>query len=49
MQLFNFGVVARCATGGVAYLAHIAGFLFGVILGRLFVKKDQLELRKMYG
>jgi membrane associated rhomboid family serine protease len=49
-QLFNFGVVAEEAqTSGVAYLAHIAGFLFGAILGRLFVNKAQLELRKMYG
>ena len=29
-------VDADVRTGGVAYLAHIAGFLFGVITGRLF-------------
>lgn len=38
IQVFNAGSVAEVRTGGVAYLAHIAGFLFGVILGRLLVK-----------
>jgi membrane associated rhomboid family serine protease len=37
MQLFSFGQVAHTAqSGGVAYLAHIGGFLFGVITGRLW-------------
>jgi membrane associated rhomboid family serine protease len=36
MQVFNVGVVAQVRTGGVAYLAHIGGFLFGVIVARLF-------------
>jgi membrane associated rhomboid family serine protease len=34
MQVVNVGSVADVRTGGVAYLAHIAGFLFGVITGR---------------
>src|ERR1700738_1901241 len=29
MQLFHVGMVAQVRTGGVAYLAHVAGFLFG--------------------
>ncbi len=29
MQVFNFGEVAHVRSGGVAYLAHIAGFLQG--------------------
>ena len=33
-QLFNFGMVARVQTGGVAYLAHIGGFIFGAITAR---------------
>lgn len=41
IQLFNAGSVAEVRTGGVAYLAHIAGFLFGVILGRLLKKPEQ--------
>ena len=38
IQLFNSGSVAHVRTGGVAYLAHVAGFLFGVIVGRFVVK-----------
>ncbi len=35
-QLFNAGAVAQVQTGGVAYLAHIGGFIFGAIAARLF-------------
>ncbi len=35
-QLFNAGQVAHAQTGGVAYLAHVGGFIFGAALGRLF-------------
>jgi membrane associated rhomboid family serine protease len=44
-QLFHFGMIANeVQTGGVAYLAHIAGFLFGVVLARLFVDKRRVAL-----
>jgi membrane associated rhomboid family serine protease len=36
IQLFNAGAVANVQTGGVAYVAHVAGLLFGAITGRLF-------------
>jgi membrane associated rhomboid family serine protease len=37
LQLFNAGQVAHYVqTGGVAYLAHVGGFLFGVVTGRLW-------------
>jgi membrane associated rhomboid family serine protease len=36
IQVFDYGVVANVQTGGVAYVAHIAGFLFGVVIGPLF-------------
>jgi membrane associated rhomboid family serine protease len=36
IQVMNAGSVAQVHTGGVAYLAHVAGFLFGVITGRVF-------------
>jgi membrane associated rhomboid family serine protease len=36
MQLFHVGMVAQVKTGGVAYLAHVGGFLFGVVTARLF-------------
>ncbi len=48
-QVLNFGVVADVRTGGVAYLAHIAGFLFGAVAGRLFVDKNRVAFRRMYG
>jgi membrane associated rhomboid family serine protease len=35
-QLFDAGSVADVQTGGVAYLAHIGGFVFGVATARLF-------------
>ncbi len=46
MQVFNFGAVANVRTGGVAYLAHIGGFLFGVITARLFVNKSRMTYRR---
>jgi membrane associated rhomboid family serine protease len=42
MQVLNSGSVAEVRTGGVAYLAHIAGFLFGVIFARLLVDRRRL-------
>ena len=42
MQVLNFGAVAEVRTGGVAYLAHIAGFLFGVVTGRFLVKPHRM-------
>ncbi|HEY2470461.1 MAG TPA: rhomboid family intramembrane serine protease [Terracidiphilus sp.] len=42
MQVLNFGSVAEVRTGGVAYLAHIAGFLFGVITGRFLAKPSRM-------
>jgi membrane associated rhomboid family serine protease len=35
-QLFNAGMVASVQTGGVAYMAHIGGFLFGAVTARRF-------------
>jgi membrane associated rhomboid family serine protease len=35
-QLLNAGSVAKVQTGGVAYMAHIGGFLFGAVAARLF-------------
>jgi membrane associated rhomboid family serine protease len=39
-QLFSAGQVSQhVQMGGVAYLAHIGGFLFGVLTGRLWIGK----------
>jgi len=35
-QLFHAGAVAHTQTGGVAYLAHVGGFIFGAVTARLF-------------
>jgi membrane associated rhomboid family serine protease len=35
-QLFQAGAVATVQSGGVAYLAHIGGFIFGLVTARLF-------------
>ncbi|HVO69322.1 MAG TPA: rhomboid family intramembrane serine protease [Aggregatilineaceae bacterium] len=35
-QLVNAGAVAQVQTGGVAYMAHIGGFIFGAVTARLF-------------
>jgi membrane associated rhomboid family serine protease len=36
-QVFSqIGALAQTQAGGVAYMAHIGGFAFGLILGRLF-------------
>jgi membrane associated rhomboid family serine protease len=35
MQLFSAGSVAQVQSGGVAYLAHLGGFLFGAATARL--------------
>jgi membrane associated rhomboid family serine protease len=46
MQVLNFGTVAQVRTGGVAYLAHIAGFLFGAITGRFLAKPALMTNRR---
>jgi rhomboid family protein len=35
-QIFSAGAVAHVQTGGVAYLAHIGGFIFGAATARWF-------------
>lgn len=36
IQLFNIGPVTTAQTGGVAYVAHVAGAIFGALAARLF-------------
>ena len=35
-QLSNAGSVADVQSGGVAYMAHVGGFIFGAVTGRIF-------------
>jgi len=46
MQLMNFGSVADVRTGGVAYLAHIGGFIFGAVTARVFEDPRRVALRR---
>jgi rhomboid family protein len=41
-QLFHAGAVAQTQTGGVAYLAHVGGFIFGAVFGRLFEDRGRM-------
>ena len=41
-QLFHAGAVAHRQTGGVAYLAHVGGFIFGAATARLFERPRQI-------
>jgi membrane associated rhomboid family serine protease len=45
MQILNVGAVTEVRSGGVAYLAHIAGFLFGAVTARMFVDRERLTNR----
>jgi len=42
-QLFHAGAVADVQTGGVAYLAHVGGFIFGAATARLFENSRRIE------
>ena len=42
MQFLNLGAVAQQSTGGVAYAAHVGGFVFGAVATRLFERPQQL-------
>jgi len=45
IQVLNFGSVADVRTGGVAYIAHIAGFIFGAVTARVFADPRRVALR----
>jgi membrane associated rhomboid family serine protease len=43
VQLFSeVGALATVQSGGVAYMAHVGGFLFGLVLGRLFEIRERV-------
>lgn len=43
MQLVHAGTVAHVQSGGVAYLAHVGGFIFGAVTARLFEGSQALQ------
>lgn len=47
-QLFSeIGAVARVQQGGVAYMAHIGGFIVGMVTARLFEDQRRLTYRRL--
>ena len=40
-QLINVGSVATAQTGGVAYVAHVAGIIYGMATARLFEGRER--------
>jgi membrane associated rhomboid family serine protease len=43
LQLWNAGAIAPQEPNGVAYLAHIGGFMFGAIFARLFQSRTPIR------
>ena len=41
IQFVNLGAVGKVPTGGVAYAAHVGGFIFGAVAARLFEQPDR--------
>jgi membrane associated rhomboid family serine protease len=42
LQLVSAGAVTSAQGGGVAYLAHVGGFIFGAVFARLFVDPQRI-------
>jgi membrane associated rhomboid family serine protease len=42
IQLFHAGAIANVQTGGVAYMAHIGGTIFGALTARLFEDRSRI-------
>ena len=42
IQFLNLGAVASAPAGGVAYAAHVGGFIFGAVTARLFEDPQRL-------
>jgi len=45
-QVIHAGSVANVQTGGVAYLAHVGGFIFGAVTARLFEDPQRVALQR---
>jgi membrane associated rhomboid family serine protease len=49
-QLFNeVGALAGVQSGGVAYMAHIGGFIFGAVTARIFESLGRRQQQGLYG
>ena len=45
IQLVHAGAVAQVQTGGVAYLAHVGGFIFGAVASHFFENPRRVALQ----
>jgi membrane associated rhomboid family serine protease len=45
MQLFSPGAFATTSSGGIAYMAHVGGFIFGAVACKLFEDRSRLQER----
>jgi rhomboid family protein len=45
LQLLSLGTIANAQTGGVAYMAHVAGLIFGAVTARWFERPEQLAVQ----
>jgi len=48
MQLINAGAVAHVETGGVAYMAHVGGFMWGAVSARLFEDPRRIAMQRVH-
>ncbi len=46
IQLVSLGTIAQTQTGGVAYLAHVGGLVFGAVTARLFEDPRRLAAQR---
>ena len=44
-QFFELGTIVEAQSGGVAYVAHIGGAIFGAVTARLFEDKKRIDRR----
>ena len=47
LQLLSVGSIAATQSGGVAYVAHIGGFIFGAVTARLFEDPARIARQRM--
>ncbi|MGB6192136.1 MAG: rhomboid family intramembrane serine protease, partial [Terracidiphilus sp.] len=45
-QLIHAGSVGAVQRGGVAYMAHVGGFIFGAVMARLFENESRLAAQR---
>ncbi len=48
LQLLSIGSVATAQAGGVAYLAHVGGFIFGAVAARLFENPQRIAQQQEF-